>query len=574
MTTRQGLGRIALIALGLAGMAPAALAQTINEFPGAASGGAVNLVRGPDQSLWLTDPVLNAIVQVAPPGSPTVYTIPTTNAQPDGIVGGPDGNLYFTETLGEKIGRITPAGVFAEFGLPTPNSQPTGIALGPDGNLWFVERNSNKIGQITTAGAIKEFDIPTAGAAPYAIKQGPDGSLWFSETTTAQIGRITPGGVITEYPLATNASPTDLAPGFDGNIWVLETGLNQLEVVSPAGAVLSHVAIPTANAQPSMLRRGNDGNLWFTETTSGKIAQVTTAGTVTEYAPPTANSKPLGLAVGANGDMWFVESGVNQIGEILLFPNGPQLVASVLPAAQSVETHVAATAFASVINTSAAAAHACAIAPINGVTNQFLYQTTNPSTNLPTGSANTPVDIPAGGLQSFVFALTPRAAFDTETVSFGFYCSDADSAPIVANVDNFQLSASTTPVPDIIALGLTPSLDGILDIAGTTGSNAFAVATDNLGSADSLKVTINPGAVPLPIDLSVCETDPTSGQCLAPPTRNLTLTINAGDTPTFAFFATATGAIAFDPGNNRLIVRFEDAAGNLRGATSVAVRTQ
>ncbi len=574
MTRWQGLGRNALIALGLAGIAPAAMAQTITEFPGASGGGAVNLVRGPEQSLWLTDPVLNAIVQVAPPGSATVFTIPSTNAQPDGIVGGPDGNLYFTETIGEKIGQMTPEGVFAEFGLPTPNSQPTGIALGPDNNLWFVERNSNQIGSMTTAGVITEFKIPTAGAAPYGIKQGPDGAMWFAETTAAKIGRITTAGAITEFPLATNASPTDLAPGFDGNIWVLETGLNQLEVVSPAGAVLNHFAIPTANAQPSMLRRGNDGNLWFTETASGKIAQVTSAGVVTEYAIPTASSKPLGLAVGTTGNMWFIESGANKIGQIELFPNGPQLVASVLPAAQSVETGNAATAFATIINTSATAAHGCAIAPISGVANQFLYQTTSSTTNAPTGTANTPVDIPANGSQSFAFALTPRAAFDTESVSFGFYCSDADSAPIVPNVDTLQLSASATPVPDIIALGVTPSGDGILDITGTSGSSAFAVATDNIGSTDTLKVTINPGAVTLPLDLSVCETDPTSGQCMAAPTRNLTVTIDAGATPTFAFFATATGAVAFDPNNNRLIVRFLDADNNLRGATSVAVRTQ
>jgi virginiamycin B lyase len=574
MTTWQGSGRNALIALGLAGMAPAALAQTITEFPGASGGGATELVRGPNQSLWLTDPVLNAIVEVAPPGSATTFAIPSANAQPGGIVSGPDGNVYFTETIGDKIGQITPTGVITEFPMPSINAGPAAIALGPDGNFWFVERSINRIGQMTTTGAVEEFDIPSAGSAPGGIKQGPDGAIWFAETTTAKLGRITTDGTITEYPLAANASPSDLAPGFDGNIWVLETGLNQLEVVSPAGTVLNHVAIPTANAQPSALRRGNDGNLWFTETDSGKIAQVTVGGVVTEYAPPTASSKPLGLAVGTNGDMWFVESAVNKIGQVLLFPSGPQLVASVLPAARSVETGNAATAFATVINTSSTAAHGCAIAPINGVANHFLYQTTNSSTNLPTGTANTPVDLPANGLQSFVFALTPQAAFDTESVSFGFYCSDADAAPIVNNVDTLQLSASATPVPDIIALGVTPGGDGILDITGTTGSSAFAVATDNIGSTDTLKVTINPGAVALPLDLSVCETDPSSGQCLAAPTRNLTLMINAGATPTFAFFATAMGAVVFDPNNNRLIVRFEDAAGDLRGATSVAVRTQ
>ena len=44
-------------------------------------------------------------------------------------------------------------------------------------------------------------------------------------------------------------------------------------------------------------------------------------------------------------------------------------------------------------------------------------------------------------------------------------------------------------------------------------------------------------------------------------------------TPTFSVFVRAFGAVPFNPGVNRIFVRFVDGDGITRGATSVAVRT-
>lgn len=55
---------------------------------------------------------------------------------------------------------------------------------------------------------------------------------------------------------------------------------------------------------------------------------------------------------------------------------------------------------------------------------------------------------------------------------------------------------------------------------------------------------------------------------------DVTLQINAGDTPTFAIFVVGNGTVAFDPAVNRVFVRYKDGSGATRGATSVAVQTQ
>jgi len=54
----------------------------------------------------------------------------------------------------------------------------------------------------------------------------------------------------------------------------------------------------------------------------------------------------------------------------------------------------------------------------------------------------------------------------------------------------------------------------------------------------------------------------------------VTTQIDAGATPTFAIFVAGSGPVTFDPAANRVFVRFRDGGGTIRGATSVAVRTQ
>jgi hypothetical protein len=58
------------------------------------------------------------------------------------------------------------------------------------------------------------------------------------------------------------------------------------------------------------------------------------------------------------------------------------------------------------------------------------------------------------------------------------------------------------------------------------------------------------------------------------PGQSATVQIEAGETPTFAVFVRGTSLVAFNPGVNRVFLRFRTAGGATVGATSVAVRTQ
>ena len=252
----------------------------------------------------------------------------------------------------------------------------------------------------------------------------------------------------------------------------------------------------------------------------------------------------------------------------------PGIVAAVLPSSRSVPVGGVATAFATMIWTGSGTATDCGISPLTAFPGDFMYQTTAPDTNQLTGSPNTPVQIASGASQTFLIAFTPTAPFDARDLLSSSTCANQPPPPVVPALHSLLVSAASHPVPDIVALVATASRDGIVNIPGTNGLGAFAVATANVGAAASITVSADTGAAVLPVGVTLCPTEPTRGGCMAAPAASVTVPIPAGATPTFAVFVAGAGTIPFDPAHNRVSVRLRDAAGVTRGLTSVAVRTQ
>jgi hypothetical protein len=231
---------------------------------------------------------------------------------------------------------------------------------------------------------------------------------------------------------------------------------------------------------------------------------------------------------------------------------------------------VTATAFATVINTGISTACLVGISPGLTVPAEFFFHHTNPSTNQPVGTVRS---IPPGFPQSFVIGFTPTAPFGPLDMPFVFAGTNTEPVPVLVGINTLLLSASLTPVPDVVAVAATFGNDGIVRIPGLPGPGTFAVATANLGTGDNIAVTADTGTTPLPVTALVCRTDPASGLCDAPPAPSVTVFIGAGATPTFSVFVSASTPIGLDAAANRVFVRFRDSNGIVRGATGVAVTT-
>ena len=161
------------------------------------TGESAAIVRARDGTMWFSQDGTARIGRVDRSGKLTtfagLYYESKYNDIANAVAAGPDGNLWWTAFESNAIWATDLRGrIVHVFTIPTPDSQPWGIVNGRDGALWFTEWGGNKIGRVTTAGVFTEYPLPTPGAQPLGIARNRDGSIWFVESGAGRIGRIAP----------------------------------------------------------------------------------------------------------------------------------------------------------------------------------------------------------------------------------------------------------------------------------------------------------------------------------------------------------------------------------------------
>ena len=252
------------------------------------------------------------------------------------------------------------------------------------------------------------------------------------------------------------------------------------------------------------------------------------------------------------------------------------LNAAVLPSSRAPAVGSLATVFATIINSSSSNVSGCTISlplelqPSVG----FFFQRTNPTTNATIGEPNEAAELDAGASQTFVLGLTPNEAFPTTIVPLVYECAEGQFAQALGGVNTLLFSANTAPVADVVALGATPTNNGIFQFPAISGG-AFSVASVNVGAAANILVTPGLTRSGISSNLSICETNPLTGACINPtvPAAQVNLNVAPFETPTFSIFATSTETVQLDPARTRVTVTFSEAtSGQIVGSTSVALQ--
>jgi hypothetical protein len=501
------------------------------------------------------------------------------------VVGGPNDTAYagatwvFTRGGGvwtQQGSKLVGNGGIVSGGNSTSPGQGRSVALSGDGNTLIVGDTSDN----NNIGAVWVFTRT--------------GSVW-----TQQGGKLVGTGAVglAQQGISVALSGdgnTAIVGGYQDNsgagaVWIFTRSGG---VWSQQGSKLVGTGAVGLSVQGYSVALSTDGNIaivggyqdnagagaaWVFTRTGGVWAQLGSKLVGTGAVGTSAQ----GASVALSGDGRYAIVGGPQdnanTGAAWVFATAPSpLLAAVLPESRSAQPGGVVTAFATIINTGATTLPGCFIAPAVGLPAAFAYRPTDPKTNAVIGTLNTPISIAGnGGSQSFVIGLTPSAAIGPTNVGLTFSCTNTTPAPIVIGLNTLLLSASTTtPTPDIIALGATVQNDGIVHVTGTPMSGAFAVATDNLGSGDTITVAASATPATLPLTITLCQSNPTTGVCLQSPTATVAASIGANSTPTFVIFVSASGTVPLDPANSRIFVTFTDSGNVVRGETSVAVETQ
>jgi hypothetical protein len=188
--------------------------------------------------------------------------------------------------------------------------------------------------------------------------------------------------------------------------------------------------------EPASVEANQDATLKWTS--EGAIVATVT--------PWTRKEAPVGRIDGARSGQTIISQGIFAGPGGIVTCNatlkiGPRasILAAVAPISASSTLHTRTIAFASILNAGTVAATKCSIQLPAGVPANFKYQTTDPTTNTPIGTVNTPVDIPAGATQSFYFAITPTAVL-TKDIALIFLCENSNPAPSIPGFNTFLLT--------------------------------------------------------------------------------------------------------------------------------------
>jgi hypothetical protein len=279
----------------------------------------------------------------------------------------------------------------------------------------------------------------------------------------------------------------------------------------------------------------------------------------------------LGIEVGLSPDV-FAEENNGECVPAMLF-------ASTLPSSRSVTIGGNASAYATMINAGAGVGYGCTLTLGSDIPAVLTSWETNPLTNETTSGENPSVNIAPGAFATWALRIISSAPISPTNVELGYECLNAPPADPLIGINTLLISATSKPTPDIVAIALTASGDGVLRIDGAGSAAAFATATVNVGLGGTITASARKSldsAGPLnvmPLSLSICQTDPLSGACTSEIGPSVTTTIDSDDTPTFSIFATAEGSIPFDPATFRIFIEFTDSEGQVRGSSSVAVTT-
>src|SRR5215831_17145954 len=117
------------------------------------------------------------------------FPLKDANSQPFQVVSGPGNAIWFTDPGKNEIGVINGSGRPREFGAQNLNAGLSGIVVGPDGNLWVTESRVAKIEVFSPGGfSLKTIATPDPLSAPRLITVGPNKTIWFTDPGSHGIG--------------------------------------------------------------------------------------------------------------------------------------------------------------------------------------------------------------------------------------------------------------------------------------------------------------------------------------------------------------------------------------------------
>lgn len=273
-----------------------------------------------------------------PVNAETVADNPVINLAATQLVFDKERNaVWFTDARVNSIGKLDYAsGQVKLWSVPTENAGPMGIVLSPDGNsLWFAEIIGDKIASFDIQSE-KLVEYPTGeDSGPALMTFDEKGQLWVSLSFSDSIMLVQPWAVIPNsisspgmttmsLPKPDRFSPFGIAVTGD-KVYVSDHGSSRVIVANVNAALQSYDLYWTSSSAssallsttlPGQIVADRYGNIFFPQHGGNRISEIRQEdGLMTEYDIPTGPlSTVLFLTASDDGRrVWFTEWASNKV---------------------------------------------------------------------------------------------------------------------------------------------------------------------------------------------------------------------------------------------------------------------
>jgi virginiamycin B lyase len=233
------------------------------------------VIVGPDESPWITDGGLNAIVRVDPnTKNVTVFPLPETIGNVNLNTASFDNNgiLWFTGQ-GGIYGRLDPNdGKMKIFDAPKGQG-PYGICTTPDGQVYFVSLAGSYLANINLdTGNLTVIEPPTIDQGARRVWSDSTGRLWITEWNAGNLGMYDPvTKKWTEWKLpGQNPQPYAVFVDDKDIVWISDFGSNAIIRFDPLVEDFQSFPLPTPDAKVRQLI-GRTGEILGAESATDKI---------------------------------------------------------------------------------------------------------------------------------------------------------------------------------------------------------------------------------------------------------------------------------------------------------------
>jgi virginiamycin B lyase len=230
-----------------------------------------------DGALWGSLSDSGALVRRDRDGSLEEFSL-GHGSRPLGLAAATQDSVWVADEALSAVVRVDRAGVRASLATPTPGAAPSAVVALDDGTAWFIEQALDGLGRIDIIGRLSEYSSVPAGSGPVGIASSGE-SLWVSLASASAVAYFRGGDSRALLHPMTDAAirPRSIITASGGAVYFTAPGSGQVGRIGAPGGIPEMVVTVPGSKPMHIVADASDG-CWFTFEGEARVGHVSASG--------------------------------------------------------------------------------------------------------------------------------------------------------------------------------------------------------------------------------------------------------------------------------------------------------